>query len=44
MEVEGGGVVVLLPVRQLVADLKMRFIPVSNVDSPCFRPISTVKL
>jgi len=39
----GGGVVVLLPVRQLVPDLKIHFIPVSNVDSPCFRPISTVK-
>jgi len=39
----GGGVVVLLPVRRLLPDLKIHFIPVSNVDSPCFRPISKVK-
>jgi hypothetical protein len=38
----GGGVVVLLPVSQLMPELKIHFIPVSNVNSPCFRPISTV--
>ena len=36
------GVVVLLPLSQLMPELKIHFIPVSNVNSPCFRPISTV--